>query len=739
MSLRHLKLRYKLLAIPVAALIGFAAIAMGTERYSSRLERAMDGYEAASESSARIARLRADLISLHATLFKLVSFTGIGDSQKSLDAVTAGLDRQLTDVTKAVGDLGDGGLAKDLAAYSQWVAQTRDMLAVDISAAAMFIVSAEGAFKGMLEKTDALGKTLDAAHQEGKKQFSQALSGLAVSLYVIIAVSGAACLGLSLAFFRPIMGCLRKAVRFATRVAEGNFDEELDIRQNDEIGVLADSLRAMVRTLKNRLGFARGIQDGITAPCLVTTPEGRIAHVNQQMIDLIERTGGPADYLEKAVGEFFYPQDPQRPTITGKCIAERKTMHLEAETVTVRGNTRQVRVDASPIFDLDGQLIGAMAVLQDYTEIREKQRHIEDQNARIASSAAEAGQIAEHLASMARSLAQHTQEASSGAESQKDRAHETAAAMNEMSASVLEVAKNAGRSAQGAEESIHKAREGVRVVEEVIASIGAVSKSAEDLMASMQDLGRLSSGIGQVLAVISDIADQTNLLALNAAIEAARAGEAGRGFAVVADEVRKLAEKTMQATKEVGQAITDIQSAARRNLEATDRAAAAVNQSTELAQSSGEALRRIVELVQDVAGQIREIATAAEEQSAASEQINQAIGEIRSISQGTSETMAESTLAVQNLHTLASRLNDVMEGMNGNGSSPHGGGGAETPFRYGHGGTAVGFFPGPGGINRTAANGRAGEHYRGRKTPRPRSSRGRGENPYKDGSGGTRF
>ena len=153
-----------------------------------------------------------------------------------------------------------------------------------------------------------------------------------------------------------------------------------------------------------------------------------------------------------------------------------------------------------------------------------------------------------------------------------------------------------------------------------------MSELAQGLKENMHALGSKAESIGQVMNVISDIADQTNLLALNAAIEAARAGEAGRGFAVVADEVRKLAEKTMSATREVGDAIGSIQAAARQNIESVDVAAKAVEEATALAEDSGGALEKIVQLSGGTSNQIQNIATAAEEQSATSEEISR--GEI---------------------------------------------------------------------------------------------------------------
>lgn len=179
----------------------------------------------------------------------------------------------------------------------------------------------------------------------------------------------------------------------------------------------------------------------------------------------------------------------------------------------------------------------------------------------------------------------------------------------------------------------------------------------------MGELGKQAEDIGRVLDVIADIADQTNLLALNAAIEAARAGEAGRGFAVVADEVRKLAEKTMNATREVDTAIKGIQTSARSNIDNTRKATDAIEVGTGMVGKSGEILREIVRLVETTADSVRNIATASEEQSAASEQITRSTDEINRIASETADAMQQSARAVQDVASLADELHGVIEEM----------------------------------------------------------------------------
>jgi methyl-accepting chemotaxis protein len=179
----------------------------------------------------------------------------------------------------------------------------------------------------------------------------------------------------------------------------------------------------------------------------------------------------------------------------------------------------------------------------------------------------------------------------------------------------------------------------------------------------MEQLDHRAEEIGVVLGVIEDIADQTNLLALNAAIEAARAGEAGRGFAVVADEVRKLAEKTMNATSEVHSAVKGIQEVARENVRATQTAVNSVTRSTELAGRSGEALASILSTTRDTADQVHSIATAAEQQSSASEQISAATSDVTRVCEETDELMVEASRAIEALAELARHLGAVVGGM----------------------------------------------------------------------------
>ncbi|MDY7000469.1 MAG: methyl-accepting chemotaxis protein [Thermodesulfobacteriota bacterium] len=278
----------------------------------------------------------------------------------------------------------------------------------------------------------------------------------------------------------------------------------------------------------------------------------------------------------------------------------------------------------------------------------------------MLQAAAQLEGIVGNITSSSSELSDLVGQASRGTEVQRERTSETAAAMEQMNAAVLEVAENAGRAAEVSETTGKKAQEGASVVGEAVAAIGKVSDLAQALKEQMLSLGAQTDSIGHIMGVISDIADQTNLLALNAAIEAARAGEAGRGFAVVADEVRKLAEKTMAATRDVGQAIETIQGATKENVQATENAALAVQSATDLAGDSGRVLQEIVSLADSSTGRVQEIATAAEEQSVSSEHVNQAIEEIRNISEETAQGMARSNQAVAGMTGQARELQNLI-------------------------------------------------------------------------------
>ena len=291
------------------------------------------------------------------------------------------------------------------------------------------------------------------------------------------------------------------------------------------------------------------------------------------------------------------------------------------------------------------------------------------ENAKREGMLAAAGQLEGVVAgasSAAEELSAQIEQSSRGSQEQASRVAETATAVEEMNSTVLEVARNAGSAAEISAQTKAKAEHGATVVQDVVGAITTVQRDSTALKGDMGKLAEHAQNINQIMGVISDIADQTNLLALNAAIEAARAGEAGRGFAVVADEVRKLAEKTMASTTDVGNAIRAIQQSTADSTKQVDATVKNVEQATMLAGQCGEALREIVTLADSTADQVRAIATASEQQSASSEEIARSITQVNTIADETARAMEEAALAISELarqnQNLATLIDDMKRG-----------------------------------------------------------------------------
>ena len=244
----------------------------------------------------------------------------------------------------------------------------------------------------------------------------------------------------------------------------------------------------------------------------------------------------------------------------------------------------------------------------------------------------------------------------SGAEKVADQAETVATAGEEMTATSGDIAQNCLMAANGARRASQAASDGATVVERTVAVMGQIAEKVQESARTVEGLGARSDQIGAIIGTIEDIADQTNLLALNAAIEAARAGEQGRGFAVVADEVRALAERTTRATHEIGGMIKAIQHETKGAVAAMEQGVRQVENGTMEAARSGDALRDILQQVNDVTMQVNQIATAAEEQTATTSEISNNMHQITEVVKQTSQGACESATAAGQLNNNAEEL-----------------------------------------------------------------------------------
>jgi methyl-accepting chemotaxis protein len=267
---------------------------------------------------------------------------------------------------------------------------------------------------------------------------------------------------------------------------------------------------------------------------------------------------------------------------------------------------------------------------------------------------------ASHVASSSVELSATVMQITKRVDEQANKANQVAAATTEMSQTVLDIAKNSSDIASSSQGTLKTAEDGAAVVSKTVEEVQEIAETVEDLARMMTSLGERSKEIGDILSVIRDIADQTNLLALNAAIEAARAGEQGRGFAVVADEVRKLAEKTAHSTSEIGGMIKAIQEETEKAVESMGEGTRKVASGVKLATQAGGALNDIVSSVNGLQAMVQQIASATEEMSTVSEQISSDIEVIANVSRETSSGSTQIAQEADNLSKISSDLrNDV--------------------------------------------------------------------------------
>ncbi|MDD2048102.1 methyl-accepting chemotaxis protein [Pseudomonas putida] len=264
------------------------------------------------------------------------------------------------------------------------------------------------------------------------------------------------------------------------------------------------------------------------------------------------------------------------------------------------------------------------------------------------------------IASAAEELSAVTEQTSAGVNNQKVETDQVATAMNEMAATVQEVARNAEEASEAALVADQQAREGDRVVAESIAQIERLATEMNHSSEAMGQLKSESDKIGSVLDVIKSVAQQTNLLALNAAIEAARAGEAGRGFAVVADEVRSLAQRTQQSTEEIEALIAGLQSGTQQVASSMDASRDLTASSVELTRRAGSSLTTITHTVSSIQAMNQQIAAAAEQQSAVAEEINRSVMNVRDVSDQTSAASEETAASSVELARLGTHLQGLV-------------------------------------------------------------------------------
>jgi len=518
-------------------------------------------------------------------------------------------------------------------------------------------------------------------------------SAMDLNELIPVLVSALLAVGIGMIISNLVNNPISKLTVALDNFLKGEKNVDLEIESKDEIGVLSKSIDVMM----NKSSEQHLYLDNLATPLMIINKEFNIQYMNKMGAALLGKT------QKELIGQKCYDNFKTGDCRTDKCAcaqAMTKDRAVAEETIAnPNGKTLPILYTGAPIKDKSGNLIGAVEFVTDLTKSKEQEKYLELSTNKILGEMEKFAQgdlsvglavenkddligklftgfnnvvgnirniiskvteAVQATASAANQISSSTEEMAAGAQEQSAQATEVAGAVEQMTKTIYETTKNTGQATEASKNSGKVAKEGGKVVEETIHGMNRIAEVVKKSAETVQALGKSSDQIGEIVQVIDDIADQTNLLALNAAIEAARAGEQGRGFAVVADEVRKLAERTTKATKEIATMIKQIQKDTSGAVESMEQGTKEVEIGKQLAEKAGTSLQEIIhgaELVVDI---VTQVAAASEEQSSAAEQISKNIESISSVTQESASGIQQIAHASEDLNRLTLNLQELI-------------------------------------------------------------------------------
>jgi len=453
---------------------------------------------------------------------------------------------------------------------------------------------------------------------------------------------------------RGVITPLGEAVKMIKQMAVGNLRSRLKSESKDELGEMSRSMDTLADNLTGFVGMMNEVASGnLDIDWEIKDPEDQIAPGLYNILTSLRELIAETKMLINAAvdGSLSVRGDESKFKGGYLEIVQGVNNTLDAVIGPVQEGSDVLKVMATG--DLTVRVTGDYK--GDHQLIKNSINSLGDSVGGLIKQLTEA---VEATASASTQISSSAEEMAAGAQEQSSQTAEVAAAMEEMSRTIVETANNATVSAEASQEASKKATEGATKLEESKEGMQRIVTSTDTVGKNITSLASKSEQIGEIAQVIDDIADQTNLLALNAAIEAARAGEHGRGFAVVADEVRKLAENTTKATQEIANTIKAIQSEAKDADTSMKEAGEAVKEGLRLNDQVGDVLGDILSSVDSVTGQISQVAAASEEQSATAEQVSTNVEAINNVAN-------ESAAGVQQIASASEDLNRLTENLSG--------------------------------------------------------------------------